>query len=263
MTSRDEFSTTTKRTLAIRAAHFCSNPDCLKLTAGPHSDENRSLSTGHAAHIHAAAPDGPRYAPKQTPAERKAITNGLWLCRECGDIVDKDDAPHPPDVLRHWKRSHEAMIAEVRTKGYARSLELIQLNRLEPAFAKRVIALLEDRRALWAPFDAEFPDRVRHSLDNLRRQLADLRGGLPDESGMDQILLSLTKTIHIFFNEVERFDLSRLRCDSRDPEWLQFRDALATLRKSMGLQVNNLAAAYGIALSSDLQNVIPAPIATW
>jgi hypothetical protein len=263
MTSRDDFSPATKRTLAIRAAHFCSSPRCLKLTAGPHSDENKSLSTGHAAHIHAAAANGPRYNPHQTSAERKAIANGLWLCRECGDIVDKDDSPHEADVLRHWKRSHEVLIAEVRTKGYSDSLALIQAKRFEPEIAKRVVALLEDRRALWAPFDAEFPDRVRHSLDNLRVQFAGLRGRLPDGTGMDQILLSLTKTIHVFFNEVEQFDLSKLRCNSRDPEWIQFRDALAVLRKSVGLQVNNLTTAYGIVLSADLQHLIPAPIAAW
>jgi hypothetical protein len=100
MPPRDEFPAATKRTLAIRAAHFCSNPECLKLTAGPHSDEGKSLSTGHAAHIHAAAPNGPRYDPHQTSAERRSIGNGLWLCRVCGDIVDKDTAPHSPDLLR-------------------------------------------------------------------------------------------------------------------------------------------------------------------
>src|SRR5690348_11981857 len=107
--ARDDFSEATKRTLAIRAAHFCSNPGCRKLTAGPHSDETKSLTTGHAAHIHAASPNGPRYDPNQTPAQRRAISNGLWLCRECGDIVDKDGAPHSPDRLRQWKIGHEAL----------------------------------------------------------------------------------------------------------------------------------------------------------
>jgi hypothetical protein len=257
MSGRDEFSLKTKMTLAIRAAHFCSNPDCLKLTAGPHSDESKSLSTGHAAHIYAAAPNGPRFNSHQTHAERKAISNGLWLCRECGDIVDKDDTSHGPDLLEQWKRSHEAMIAEVRTKGYAKSLALLQTGYIEPSLAKRVIAFLEDRRVLWTAFDAEFPDRVRRSLDDLRSQLTGMRGGLADGGGMDQILLSLTKTIHVFFDQVEQLDLSRLRCDSRDPEWRQFRDALAALRKSIGLQIYNLATAYDVALSSDLKRIVP------
>ena len=257
MATRDEFTAVTKRKLAIRAAHFCSNPDCLKLTAGPHSDPSRSLTTGHAAHIHAAAPGGARYDANQTSAQRKAISNGLWLCRECGDIVDKDDAPHSPSLLLQWKKDHEAMIAEVRTKGYAQSLELLRSSRIEPALAKRIIALLEDRRALWESFDAEFPDRVRQSLDQLRYHLVDLRGELQDGTPLDVILLSLTETIHIFFRQMERTDLTKLRCNGGDPEWIHFRNALASLRKAIGLQVSNLSTAYGISLSSDLQGIVP------
>jgi hypothetical protein len=77
MTTREEVTLARKRTLAIRAAHFCSNPRCLKLTAGPHSDQNKSLSTGHAAHIHAASPKGPRYDTDQTRAQRRSILTGL------------------------------------------------------------------------------------------------------------------------------------------------------------------------------------------
>ncbi|OYT90147.1 MAG: hypothetical protein CFE43_19730 [Burkholderiales bacterium PBB3] len=260
MATRDNFSDSTKRTLAIRAAHFCSDPHCLKLTAGPHSDPNRSLTTGHAAHIHAASPNGPRYDSNQTPAQRKAIANGLWLCRECGDIVDKDDSPHSADLLRQWRTVHEAMIAEVRTKGYADSLTLLQSRRVEPIMAKKIIGALEDRRALWQTFDAELPDRVRQSLDHLRSRLVDLRYELADGSPLDQVLLSLTKTIHTFFNTVETSDLTRLRCNSNDPEWRSFNDALATLRKAVGLQISNLAQAYGVALSSDLQTLAPRPV---
>lgn len=257
MSKRDEFSLATKRTLAIRAAHFCSNPQCLRLTAGPHSDEGKSVSTGHAAHIHAAAPNGPRFEELQTPAQRRSIANSIWLCRSCGDAVDKDAAQYDVGTLRQWKRDHEAMIAEVGTKGYAQSLELIQSGRQEPALARRVVALLEDRRVFWARFDAEFPERVRASLDDLRRQLADLRGGIPGGAGLDQILLALTRTIHAFFDQVADSDLRTLRCDGHDPEWLRFRDALATLRKSVALQVSNLASAYDLPLSPDLQPMAP------
>jgi hypothetical protein len=257
MARRDEFTAATKRTLATRAAHFCSNPHCLKLTAGPHSDEKKSLITGHAAHIHAAAPKGPRYDVNQTPTQRKAISNGLWLCRECGDIVDKDESPYSATLLRQWKQDHEALIAEVRTKGYSQSLSILQSGRIEPALAKKIIASLEDKRALWVTFDAEFPDRVRQSLDQLRGRFVEIRSELADGSPLDQVLLSLTKTIHVFFDAVEQSDLTRLRCDSHDPEWLRFRDALATLRKAIGLQISNISTAYGIIMSADLRSIAP------
>ena len=73
---------------------------------------------------------------------------------------------------------------------------------------------------------------------------------------MDQVLLALTKTIHIFFNTVETSDLARLRCDSNDPEWRRFSDALATLRKAVGLQILNISNAYDIDLSPDLKGLV-------
>lgn len=257
MRKRDDFSPAIKRTLAVRAAHFCANPRCLKLTAGPHSDETKALTTGHAAHIHAAAPNGPRFNPDQTPEERKHISNGLWLCRECGDVVDKEDSSHSVEVLRRWKANHETMICEVRTKGYADSLVLLQSRRNDPTVVKKIIALLEDRRALWRTFDAEFPDRVQQSLDHLRSKLVDLRSGISDSDPVDQLLLSLTKTIHVFFDTLEKSDLRHLRCDANDPVWCRFCDALSSLRKSIGLQIGNLAAAYGVTLSTDLRSILP------
>jgi hypothetical protein len=63
---RDDFSKVTRRVLAERAAYICGNPDCRNNTIGPHSDPDRSLSTGIAAHICGAAEGGPRYDPNQT-----------------------------------------------------------------------------------------------------------------------------------------------------------------------------------------------------
>lgn len=257
LTTRDNFTEATKKALAIRAAHFCSSPRCLKLTAGPSSDPSKALTTGHAAHIHAASKLGPRYKASQGPDERKSIENGIWLCRECGVIVDSDESGHKAVQLRKWKDDHEAMISEVRTEGYSRSLALLQSGRMEPQIAKTVIASMEDRRSLWITFDAEFPDRVRQSLDELRSRFAAIRGDLLDGTPLDRILLSLTKTILSFFNAVEALDLKTLRCNAGAPEWLHFSDALATLRKSIGLQIANLASAYNITLSEDMQRIAP------
>ena len=69
-----------KTALAQRAGYLCSNPDCRRPTSGPHSDPKKALITGEAAHICAAAVGGPRYDANQTPEQRKAITNAIWLC---------------------------------------------------------------------------------------------------------------------------------------------------------------------------------------
>ncbi|RTT41001.1 hypothetical protein DY958_25250 [Pseudomonas aeruginosa] len=257
MADRDNFSAATKTALARRAAHFCSNPYCLKLTVGPSSVPTKALTSGHAAHIHAAAKGGPRYKASQTPEERRSIENGIWLCRECGVIVDADDSGHTDDQLRKWKADHETMVSEVRSGGYSRSLALLQADRMEPQIAKKIIASMEDRRSLWITFDAEFPDRVRQSLDELRSRLTTIRGDLLDGNSLDGILFALTKTILKFFNTVESSDLRTLRCNANDPEWVRFSEALAALRKAIGLQIANIADAYGIELSKDLQYIAP------
>lgn len=257
MAKRDEFTAATKRTMAERAAYFCSSPHCVKLTMGPHSDPEKSLRTGCAAHICAAAKGGPRYDENQTSEQRKHISNGIWMCRECGEIVDTDHKAHTVGQLQTWKANHEAMIRELRTKGYSHSLALLQAGSREPTFAKKVVGALEDRRALWVSFDAEFPDRVRVSLDILRSRFVEIRGELPEGSPLDAILLALIKTILAFFIQVEQSDLTTLRCDSNDPEWINFADALASLRKSIGLQIANLAAVYELDVSEDLQYMLP------
>ena len=255
--SRDEFSMPTKRELALRAAHFCSNPHCLKLTAGPRQGSDRGLGTGHAAHIRGASAKGPRYDAMQDVADRTAITNGIWLCRECGDIVDKDELGHPPELLERWKCNHETMIAEVRLQGYSRSLELLRSGRAQPGLAAQVVSLFEDRRMFWVRFDAEFPDRVRQSLENLRHELTRLRAQCAPGSPIDTVIVALGRTIRHFFDTVEQFDLTTLRCDSYDPQWCAFEQALRALRKSVVDQVGELADAYSIPLHGEFAEQRP------
>lgn len=254
---RDNFPQPIKAELSLRAAHFCSNPRCLRLTAGPRSGGLRGLATGHAAHICAASPGGPRYDPDQSETERRSAANGLWLCRECGDLVDKDDSGFLADELRTWKRNHETMIAEVRQQGWSRSIELLRSGQMAPSLANEIVALIEDRRAFWARFDAEFPDRVRMSLDGLRHDLTRLRRNCAPGSPLDIVIVALAQTIRRFFDAVERFDLTTLRCDSRDPDWITFESALRSLRKSIGFQIATLAESYSIPLQGTFAAYVP------
>src|SRR5437762_1080192 len=100
---RDDFQSRTRAILAERVAYLCSNPECRRLTIGPHSDPSQSLRIGRACHIRAAAPGGPRYDHAQSPQDRASISNGLWLCAVCSDLVDKDERVYPIEVLTAWK----------------------------------------------------------------------------------------------------------------------------------------------------------------
>lgn len=104
---RDEFSTSTKRLLAQRVCHRCSNPECRRPTSGPSNDPERSSNIGVAAHIKGASPGGPRYDPDQASADRRSFQNGIWLCQSCAKLIDDDVYRYRVDVLHRWKQMAE------------------------------------------------------------------------------------------------------------------------------------------------------------
>ncbi|UWM79478.1 hypothetical protein N1937_30210 (plasmid) [Rhizobium sp. WSM4643] len=104
---RDDFKAATKRLLALRVGYLCSNPDCQKPTIGPKKGGTGFVNTGVAAHIKAAAPEGPRYDQNQTVVERSAFDNGVWLCADHAHIIDHDEKHFTTELLLEWKRGAE------------------------------------------------------------------------------------------------------------------------------------------------------------
>lgn len=105
---------------------------------------------GVAAHICAASPGGPRYNAAQTPAERRGKENGVWLCQNCGRMVDADPASFPVDKLTKWKRDAQAQaFREVVSPGTASA----EPTRIEAA-------IVADTDQADAQFNAVF-DRIR------------------------------------------------------------------------------------------------------
>lgn len=105
--NRDDFSKETKRALAGRAGHRCSI--CKTPTIGP-SDESPTsfMNVGIASHITAAAPGqgARRYDSSLTPRQRSSIDNGIWLCRGCDGIIDRDAVRFPAETLKRIRRDH-------------------------------------------------------------------------------------------------------------------------------------------------------------
>ena len=109
---RDDFTKTTVDILGKRVAFFCSNPECRRVTIGPNEDVNKSTTIGIAAHITAAAPNGPRFDPELAGDQRSHIDNGIWLCSNCASLVDKDPVKYPVELLKTWKKDTEAEISK-------------------------------------------------------------------------------------------------------------------------------------------------------
>jgi HEAT repeat protein len=121
---RDDFSPKTIEILAKRVGYRCSNLSCRKLTSGPHEEAHKSVNIGVAAHITAAAPGGKRYDASLSSEERRSIENGMWLCQNCGKLIDNDEQKYSVDLLRSWKREAEQQAqseVERSTSGSASS----------------------------------------------------------------------------------------------------------------------------------------------
>ena len=102
-----EFTDKTKRTLAGRAGYQCSFPDCQLFLIGPHSDGEKTVSLGVAAHIKGAALGSARYDESQTDEERKHISNGIWMCQNHSVQIDNDENLYPLEKLLEWRRKRE------------------------------------------------------------------------------------------------------------------------------------------------------------
>lgn len=107
ISNRDDFSEATKRSLAKRVGFLCSNPNCKAPTSGPQISNSKSINVGVAAHITAAAQDGPRYDYTLSSDERAGITNGIWLCQNCAKLVDNDPIRYTIEFLCQWKSAAE------------------------------------------------------------------------------------------------------------------------------------------------------------
>lgn len=112
--TENDFTQKTKDTLAKRAGQQCSM--CRRRTSGPHTNEDSSINIGEAAHIKGARLGSARYDVSMTPDERSAITNGIWLCRSCAALIDRDEGKYTVTSLIDLKEQHEHRIhTEINT----------------------------------------------------------------------------------------------------------------------------------------------------
>ncbi len=133
--TRDDFSKEIKAILCERVGGKCSNPSCRRMTIGPHSDPNKRLSIGEAAHITAATAGGPRYNGGLTSQQRASIDNGIWLCSDCATMIDKDAEQYPVDLLIEWKKQAESeqlnRVLNLNQKENALSVNISKLDDTE------------------------------------------------------------------------------------------------------------------------------------
>jgi DNA-binding transcriptional LysR family regulator len=86
---------------------------------------------GQICYIYAASDDGPRGKPGLTAAERNSPDNLILMCGHHHPLVDKQWETYPAQLLKAWKKAHEAQFQQ----GTAEALKLSQ-----PTIARRLAA---------------------------------------------------------------------------------------------------------------------------
>jgi hypothetical protein len=71
-----------------------------------------AAATKHVLALRAAAEGGPRFDRDQTTEERRAPANGIWVCHDCSDLIDKDRAAFPAEMLLTMKLQHEQWVSQ-------------------------------------------------------------------------------------------------------------------------------------------------------
>jgi hypothetical protein len=144
---RDDFTKRTVTEIAKGVAYRCSNPECRRPTVGANAAQDGTIIIGVAAHICAASPGGPRYDVAQTPTARRGKENGIWLCQNCGRLVDADPAKFTVDKLTKWKQ-------DAQTHAFR---ELVAPSAAFAEESARVgAAIAADDRPVDTEFDAVF-----------------------------------------------------------------------------------------------------------
>lgn len=107
---RINFLPKTKLLLAKRAGLLCSFPGCLIHTTGLTLDdegEDSAAGIAVAAHIYPASENGPRKREGLTEEQISNVSNGIWLCRTHGTLIDEFQVDYPPETVLEMKAVRE------------------------------------------------------------------------------------------------------------------------------------------------------------
>jgi hypothetical protein len=182
----------------------------------------------------------------QTPAERAAILNAIWLCATCSTLIDKNNGmDYPANHLRRWKRDHEELI-KTCLEGEKRVVFQFLKAPTDPSSAKQLLTFMQQRGVLFVPLHGEYPPHVFESIKEIRTFLTQLQANLDAESPLAVIVDSINHACRHFMNTT-----------SMNAEYEEVLFGLGALRKIIGLNIGDLANLYGFTVSGPLRDAIP------
>lgn len=104
----------------------CSHPDCTHPVIVPGSEQSDDAVLAQICHIYAASDNGPRGKPGLTDEERNSPDNLILLCGFHHPMVDTQYQDYPAELLKQWKRDHEAKFQPDTAEGIHRQKQAQQ-----------------------------------------------------------------------------------------------------------------------------------------
>ncbi|HXG20695.1 MAG TPA: DUF6650 family protein [Methylomirabilota bacterium] len=157
------------------------------------------------------------------------------------------------------KKSRKLTFREVaqRITGFSTPVFGVSWNPPESSreIVRRLVAFLEDRRALYADFHMEYSPWVERSVLEIRTELTNALKSCPEEEQLTGPLRAMRAACRKFLDEMGP-PKSRRRM-LYPPEAMMWQ-ALGELRGAFGLHLARLCAAFRVDVEPELANIFPA-----
>jgi hypothetical protein len=117
---------------------------------------------------------------------------------------------------------------------------------------RKLITFLEDRRALYNPYDIEMPEYVARSIIEIRKELTDTINIIDDNADITPHLRAMRAACRKYLDGMG--GQSRQRYSYRDFDVFS---SLGELRATMGIHIAQLVVKYGVDVEEELASIFP------
>ena len=119
---------------------------------------------------------------------------------------------------------------------------------------RRLVAFLEDRRALYADYHMEYGPWVQESVIEMRAELTNVLKTCPDDEDLTGPIRAMRAACRKFLDEMGHPGRSHRMVYPHEAGMWQ---ALGEMRGVFGLHLARLCAAYGVGVEPELANIFP------
>jgi len=121
---------------------------------------------------------------------------------------------------------------------------------------KRLIAFLEDRRALYEDYCNEYGPWVEKSVLEMRQELTNVLKSCPDDAVLTNPIRAMRAACRKFLNELGHPGGHR---SMRYPGQFKMWEELGKMRAIFGLHLARLCVAFGVDVEPELASIFPQP----